>query len=1251
MVGIVHLRVHSDYSLSEGASKIRDLLAAAGKAGVPALALTDKDNLFGALEFSKQAYGEGVQPIIGCDLSMEYDSGKFGNFVLLAQNETGYKNVCAIVKGAHERRDNGKGQFITPGIPNVTAETLEKHAEGVIFLTGESQNGLIPSLIKRNETIADETLQWLLSIFGDRLYIEICRTGFENAEDLALEEKLIGLAYRKDRPVVCSDGQVRSDVPLVATTDVWYATPDRHEPWLLLKAINSKQVVTINDDGVVNADPRRYHIRSDSEFTELFKDIPEAIENTRNIARRSAFKVYGRDPVLPAFPCEDGRTEDEELGIQALEGLKIRLKELGLAEDEKEYHDRLAYELEVIKSMGFPGYFLIVSDFIKWSKSQGIAVGPGRGSGAGSIVAWALTITDLNPLEYGLLFERFLNPERVSMPDFDIDFCMDRRMEVVHYVQDKYGSEMVSMIATFGEIKSKSALKDAGRVMVHEREGVFDYGSINTLTKLIPDPPGDFKNLQEVFENVSEFRQLISSSPKLQVLYERAKSIEGLYQVASAHAAGVIIGDRPLVEMLPVLWSDSNNMPVCSFNMKGAETVGMVKFDFLGLTTLSVIQEALKHIKTHQGIDVDLSKIDRYDKEVFKKFSMGQTTGVFQFEGAGMRKVLRSVLPTRFEDLIAVNALFRPGPMDYIELYAQRKNGEVETEYPQPAAKTEPFLSETYGIMVYQEQVMQVAQACAGYSLGGADLLRRAMGKKIPAEMEKQRNIFINGDEEGGTPGAVALGMDPKTASELFDDIAKFAGYGFNKSHAAAYAWIAYQTMWLKVHYPVEFFSALMTYSAHKPLKLALIKDELDQMKVGLLPPDINASFSRFTPEKTKEGVYAVRFGLGALKQISGPLNELVEARKQGPFSSLEDFHLRLSSFGSDQLRVLAEAGAFDTICDTRRQAADVLAWLSKRKSKVAAQQTDLFGENVVLTVPQEIKDVAEWGDVSDREFNSAGFYFAAHPIDPYINKLISAGVRRKMSIQAYMVDNNVADLNNRKLCVMVDFVNQRATARGTPYVEAIVSERGDTYRIACYDNQRRTGFNLDDFRTILEGAKTCRQPVIFGASFALDKSGEGVWINGQSVWSIEEYLQDIHGDLYITLNPAEIRPTAADIAELGKLEQTQPDHQKMFNRLLSGVDLSLACSPETIALMKGVMEDMIARKRAAIIDLISALGKGNDGGAPTKAFLRINGSQEQISDNIRLNPALTGTLKQMDGVTSIAESITPMTKRPKLSA
>ncbi|MGE3928520.1 MAG: DNA polymerase III subunit alpha, partial [Hyphomonadaceae bacterium] len=713
------------------------------------------------------------------------------------------------------------------------------------------------------------------------------------------------------------------------------------------------------------------------EMAAVFADLPEAIANTVEIARRCAVRVEKRKPILPLFDTKRGRDEAAELKAQAEAGLKARLKSLGdrLAAPEEEYRKRLAFELGVITQMQFPGYFLIVSDFIKWAKSNDIPVGPGRGSGAGSLVAYALTITDLDPLRFGLLFERFLNPERVSMPDFDIDFCQERRGEVIDYVKRKYGEDRVAQIITFGTLQARAVLRDVGRVMQ------LPFGQVDKLAKLVPANPANPVTLAQALEIEPRLKESREKEPEVGALLDVALQLEGLYRNASTHAAGVVIADRPLVELVALYRDPRSDMPATQFNMKWVESAGLVKFDFLGLKTLDVIDRAAKFIRA-RGIEIDLSDTAYDDAATYELMQAGKTFGVFQLEGQGMRDTLRKVKPTCLEDVIALISLYRPGPMKNIDLFANVKHGREQADYLHPTLQ--PILEETYGVIVYQEQVMQIAQVLSGYSLGEADLLRRAMGKKQPAEMAKQKSRFIDGAKERG----VSEGL----AAHIFDLVEEFAGYGFNKSHAAAYAVVAYQTAYLKAHYPVDFLAASMSLDLSNSDKLASFHQDARRMGVAVLPPDLNASQADFSVEPIEEGV-AVRYGLGAVRNVGLAAMESVvaERKARGVFASLHDFAERLDakSVNRRQLENLAKAGAFDTMEPDRARALAAAETLAAYAQRVAEErlsaQASLFGSDEPSARPSFPKPPA-WSaqDRLDAERESVGFYLSGHPLSDF---------------------------------------------------------------------------------------------------------------------------------------------------------------------------------------------------------------------------------------------------------------------------
>ncbi|MAH83692.1 MAG: DNA polymerase III subunit alpha [Magnetovibrio sp.] len=976
-VGFVHLRVHSSYSLSEGAIHVKDLANLAAEKMMPAVAVTDTNNIFGALEFSDAAAKSGVQPIIGCQLSIVGTRVGSGDpMVFLVVNETGYRNLLKLLSFAYL----GTGDTCDP---HVTLDILENHSEGLIALTG-GFSGPVGKLIENGQNSAAKSLvERFLSIFGNRLYIEIQRHGLELGD--RTEAAFIELAYQ-------------FGIPLVATNDVYFSTPDMFDA--------HDALICIAEGAYLSQDDRRrvtphHFLKSADEMITLFTDLPEAIENTIVIAKRCAFMVESIAPILPPFDCGEDRNEEEELRTQAKNGLNSRLDSHVLQKDIdpidrdaaiKPYRHRLEYELGIISQMGFSGYFLIVADFIQWAKDQGIPVGPGRGSGAGSVVAWALKITDLDPLHWGLLFERFLNPERVSMPDFDIDFCQDRRDEVIRYVQNKYGRNRVAQIITFGKLQARAVLRDCGRVLGMR------YEYVDKISKLVPNNPANPVTLGQAIEGEPELQKMISSDPDVGRLVDIARRLEGMYRHASTHAAGVVIADRPLDELIPLYRDPRSDMPVTGFNMKFVELAGLVKFDFLGLKTLTVLSTAEKLVRS-SGVKLDLSSLSLTDVPTYDMISRGETTGVFQLESAGMRDVLRGMKPDTFEDIIAVVALYRPGPMDNIPSYVERKHGREKPDYLHPTL--EPILKETFGIMIYQEQVMQIAQKLSGYTLGGADLLRRAMGKKIQIEMDEQRQAFISGAKKRGVSG--------ERSNEIFAQVNKFAGYGFNKSHAAAYAMIAYQTAYMKANHPVEFLAASMTLDMGNTDKLNVFKQELVRLGIPIFGPDINKSGANFKVETLKGHGTGIRYALAALKNVGcGAMEWLVRERKDnGAFADITDFVRRIDThqINKRQLENLVRAGALDSIEINRRSIYEGIELLMRH---AAAAQSDRESNQMGLfageTSPLSnifLPETSDWPAIERlrEEFDAVGFYLSAHPLDAYSSKLKTMKIRPSASL------------------------------------------------------------------------------------------------------------------------------------------------------------------------------------------------------------------------------------------------------------
>ncbi|SEF90565.1 DNA polymerase III subunit alpha [Bosea lathyri] len=967
-VGFVHLHVHSSYSLLEGATMVGTLAKLAAADGQPALALTDTNNLFGALEFSEKLTSAGLQPIAGVQLSVDFaDEAEGGrkpvqqvvpHIVLLAMTEAGYGNLMKLVTEAC-LASGGSGQ------PLSTIERLAAHHDGLIALTGGHggpvdlalRNGQLPQAKARLDTLA--------RIFGDRLYVELQRHGGDG--EAAIEAHLLRLAYD-------------ADLAIVATNESFFAKPADYDSHDALLAVAEGRLVS---DGERRRVTTEHYFASRAEMKRRFADLPEALSATVEIAMRCHWRVGLRKPILPRFGA-DGTDEGLELERQAKIGLAARLDKHGPSPgfSIEDYEKRLDFELSVISRMKYPGYFLIVSDFIKWAKDHGIPVGPGRGSGAGSLVAYALTITDVDPLRFGLLFERFLNPDRVSMPDFDIDFCQNRREEVIDYVQQHYGKERVAQIITFGTLQARGVLRDVGRVLE------MPYGQVDKLTKLVPQNPAKPISLAEAIKGEPKLQQAAEEEPVVARLLEIAQKLEGLHRHASTHAAGVVIGDRPLEELVALSVDPRTGMRVTQFNMKWVEQAGLVKFDFLGLKTLTTLTTAVTLI-AQRGIAVDLASLPFDDPKSYEMLARGETVGVFQVESVGMRKALVEMKADRIEDLIALVALYRPGPMDNIPSYCRRKLGQEEPTYLHP--KLEPILAETHGIIVYQEQVMQVAQALSGYSLGEADLLRRAMGKKIKAEMDAQRDRFVRGAIEGG--------MTKDISSEIFDLLAKFADYGFNKSHAAAYAVVAFQTAYLKANFPVEFLAASMTLDMGNTDKLSEFRRDAERLGIKVERPAINRSGVEFD---VADG--AIRYALGAIKGVGRAAVEsvVVARRVAGDFRDLADFARRIDTklVNRRTIEALIAAGAMDELEPERARAMaaidGMLALSNRTRDAAAGGQSELFGGGTVQEAFR-IPPVEPWAPAERlrREHDAVGFFLSGHPLDDYEHVLKRLRVQR----------------------------------------------------------------------------------------------------------------------------------------------------------------------------------------------------------------------------------------------------------------
>jgi DNA polymerase III subunit alpha len=960
--GFINLRVRSAYALLDGAMTVKKIAGLAAKANLPALGISDP-NLFGALEFSQALAEKGIQPIMGLALPISFLSarpgdtaGPDGALALIAQDETGWENLMAL----------SSMSFLDIGpntLPHVPLSRVLEHSQGVICLSGGREGPVSRALLRNLTSEADMVTDRLAKAFDRRFYIELQRHGL--ADEAQIEGDLIELAYKKG-------------LPLVASNDVRFDSPERHRAQDVLMCIG--QATRVSDEKRERVTPN-HCLRSDADMIALFADLPEALENSVDIARRCAVRPLTRDPILPRFTTAEGRDEPEELAAQARAGLEARLAKRPPVTDRATYDARLEHEINVINRMGFAGYFLIVADFIKWSKDNDIPVGPGRGSGAGSLVAYALTITDLDPLAFGLLFERFLNPERVSMPDFDIDFCQEKRDQVIVYVQQKYGADRVAQIITFGTLQARAALRDVGRVLD------MSYGQVDRLAKLVPNNPAAPVTLAQAVRDEPRLQEERARDQDVRTLLDTAQELEGLYRNASTHAAGVVIGDRPLQQLVPLYKDPRSALPATQFNMKWVEPAGLVKFDFLGLKTLTVIARALVFLR-QRDIHIDLDTLPFDDPKTYELLASGKTLGVFQLESQGMRDTLRKMRADTLDDIIALISLYRPGPMKNIETYCDVKFGRKAADYLHPSL--EAILKETQGVIIYQEQVMQIAQILSDYSLGEADLLRRAMGKKKPEEMALQKDRFVS--------GATKNNVDPELSDRIFELVSEFAGYGFNKSHAAAYAVIAYQTAYLKANYPVEFMAASMSLDIDDTDKLGNFMQDAKSMKMKILPPDLNFSGADFTVENG-----AVRYALGGIKTVGvGAMEQVVRARQEGgKFKSLHEFAERVDPKAMNRrtFETLAKAGAFDSFEPNRALVFAACDQLSAHGNAAAedrnSSQSSLFGD--AEPPPRApLPNVKPWSaqERLDNEFAAMGLFLSGHPLDDLIDTL-----RRKQTV------------------------------------------------------------------------------------------------------------------------------------------------------------------------------------------------------------------------------------------------------------
>ena len=1042
--GFVHLHVHSAYSLLEGALPLGKLLGLTADDDQPALGIADTANLFGALEFSEKASGKGIQPLIGCELPVDFGSedehGRERSFgkstiVLMAADATGFANLSRLVSHAYLEGEGGRA--IAPLSWLETGDT-----DGLICLSGGPEGVVDPYFVNGQEGQALKRLEILTNLFGDRFYVELQRHG--RPHEAATEAELIDFAYRRG-------------VPLVATNEPFFKSQSDFEAHDALLAIAGGTVIAQSERRKLSD---QHYFKTRAEMMELFADLPEALDNSVEIAQRVHFRPRTHAPILPTFAATPDQTheeaelaEGEEMARQAREGLKARLATHDLApgRTQQDYADRLEFEIKIIRDMKFPGYFLIVSDFIKWAKAHDIPVGPGRGSGAGSVVAWALTITDLDPLRYNLLFERFLNPERVSMPDFDIDFCQDRREEVIHYVQDKYGRDQVAQIITFGTLQARAALRDVGRVLQ------MPYGQVDRICKLVPANPANPVTIAEAINGEPKLQAMRDEDETVAELLEVGKSLEGLYRHASTHAAGIVIGDRALEKLVPLYKDPRSDMPVSQYSQKWAEAAGLVKFDFLGLKTLTVIDKAVTMIRATHDPDFAIGTIPIDDKLTYELYQRADTAGVFQVESPGMRRVLLDLKPDVFEDIIAIVALYRPGPMDNIPTFCNRKHGKEDTSVAHDLM--EPILRETYGIIVYQEQVMQIAQVLSGYSLGEADVLRRAMGKKIKSEMDKQKSRFVD--------GAVDKGIGKSLANEVFELLAKFANYGFNKSHAAAYALVSYQTAYLKAHCPHEFLAATMTLDMGNTDKLSEFKREAVRLGIELMPPSINESEVNFSVKDEK-----VFYSLCAVKGVGRNVAEhVVEVRGDTPFVDFADFATRIDPkiVNRRTLETLTNAGAFDCLEEKRERVFAVidaiLGTAQRTKANLADGIVDMFSSDTPQAIPVP-QHVTLWplAERLEREFSAIGFHLSGHPLDEYSDLFDRLRVQRWMDFERAVKEGGVGA---GRLAGTVASRMDRRTRRGTPMAIVTLSDPTGSFECLVFAEQ------LAQFGDHLEAGKS----------------------------------------------------------------------------------------------------------------------------------------------------------------------------------
>ena len=1150
----IHLRVHTEYSLLEGATRLKKLPELCKANDMPAIALTETNNLFSALEFSVLFKDNGLQPIIGCQIDFKFTDMVSGRrarttapIVLLAQDELGYKNLLKLSSEMYVQNDDEKVE--------ISIEKLERHADGLICLTGGSRGPLGQLILAAQDKAARDLLLKFQNIFSDRLYLELQRhpqgAGLPKEEN-DTEPFFIEMAYDLS-------------IPLIATNDVYFDNIEMYEA--------HDALLCIADGAYVDQqEPRRtvtnqHYFKTQEEMAALFADLPEALESTVEVAQRCAFMATCRDPILPLFASD----EITELNRQAKDGLKNRLAIISHAAPVSEYDERLDFELKIIEQMGFPGYFLIVADFIKWAKEKDIPVGPGRGSGAGSLVAYALTITDLDPLRYNLLFERFLNPDRVSMPDFDIDFCMDRREEVIQYVQQKYGHDKVGQIITFGALLSKAAIRDMGRVLQ------MPYGQVDRLAKLIPIEGVKPLSIEQALAEEPRLKEEAEREEVVDRLLNYGQKVEGLLRNAATHAAGIVISDRPLDDLVPVYKDSRSNMPATQFNMKWVEQAGLVKFDFLGLKTLTAIQNAIDLIiasgrSLHQSADGrqlfqpienaenQINTIPLDDKSTYDLYASARTVAVFQVESSGMMDALKRMKPTSIEDIVALVALYRPGPMENIATYCDVKNGVKDRVSIHPMI--DHILEETQGIIVYQEQVMQIAQIMAGYSLGEADLLRRAMGKKIKAAMDAERPKF--------EAGAKNNGISAKKASEIFDLLEKFANYGFNKSHAAAYAVVSYQTAWLKANHPLEFMAGAMNCDLHLTDKLSQYVDEVRKgLKLPFISPCVNRSQPKFSVSEN-----SLVYGLAGLKNVGlEAMGALVNVRNNKVFVNLFDFARRLDlrKIGKRPLEMLVQAGAFDVLDNNRHRvfkSLDALvAYSAAIHDQKMSKQVSLFGDGGDDLPEPVLPSVSDWlpAERLSREFSAIGFYVTGHPLDDYksafkVNQILTIEEVEEKALSGPCLV---------KIAGVVVGRQERKSARGNRFAFVQLSDFTGNFEVTLFSEV------LEKSRNNLEsGAR-----IILTVEASIE--GEQLKLLCRSIANIDEAIStDTSHGIKIFVEDKKVLPSIISVldqaSENKKIVSKGPIHLCLIDSGLPGeVELDTGLNCDTSPQIRGAIKSL----------------------------------------------------------------------------